>query len=254
MELITGGADGTLETMKVVCHAFLAMLLTGLLSATARGAVSFSRYDVILQRQPFGEIVVPPEPRPAPNRQPPPPQTPPFVKDLKMCAVTENDMGTRVGFLNVKTKPPESHFLYVGETTEDGITVVDADYEKEGALLRKDGQEYWIYMSGNTEAVASAAPSPRAPAAGTTRIRNTSQDAARRISYAERLRKRREALRGTRKTTIEPPKLSGKDLKKHLQEYQMDLIRKGQPALPIPLTPEMDEQLVKEGVLPPLDE
>jgi hypothetical protein len=40
-----------------------------------------------------------------------------------------------------------------------------------------------------------------------------------------------------------------------LEAYQMDLIRakgaKG-PPLPIPLTPDMDAQLVKEGVLPPV--
>ena len=31
----------------------------------------------------------------------------------------------------------------------------------------------------------------------------------------------------------------------------MDVIRAGLPALPVPLTKEMDDQLVAEGVLPP---
>ena len=31
----------------------------------------------------------------------------------------------------------------------------------------------------------------------------------------------------------------------------MEVIRQGLPPLPIPLTPEQDSQLVKEGVLPP---
>ena len=48
-----------------------------------------------------------------------------------------------------------------------------------------------------------------------------------------------------------PERLTGESLQKHLQEYQMELIRTGQPPLPIALTPEMDAQLVKEGVLPP---
>jgi hypothetical protein len=46
---------------------------------------------------------------------------------------------------------------------------------------------------------------------------------------------------------------SPQDLQKHLQEYQMDLIRSGGakgPPLPLPLTPEMDQKLVDEGVLP----
>ena len=31
----------------------------------------------------------------------------------------------------------------------------------------------------------------------------------------------------------------------------MEVIRKGMPPLPIPLTKEMDDQLVAEGILPP---
>lgn len=35
-----------------------------------------------------------------------------------------------------------------------------------------------------------------------------------------------------------------------IQEYQKELIRSGQPPLPVPLTPETDRDLVEEGVLP----
>ena len=54
---------------------------------------------------------------------------------------------------------------------------------------------------------------------------------------------------------VEPPNmLKGEELTKHLEKYQMDLIRAGGekgPPLPMELTPEMDAQLVSEGVLPP---
>lgn len=43
---------------------------------------------------------------------------------------------------------------------------------------------------------------------------------------------------------------SQEELKKHLEAQQMDAIRTGKPPLPIPLTPAMDAQLVREGVLP----
>ena len=33
----------------------------------------------------------------------------------------------------------------------------------------------------------------------------------------------------------------------------MEVLRKGMPPLPVPLTPEMDAQLVSEGVLPAMD-
>ena len=47
--------------------------------------------------------------------------------------------------------------------------------------------------------------------------------------------------------------LSEAEVEKRLREYQMNLIRKGMTPLPIQLTPEMDAQLVKEGVLPAVE-
>jgi hypothetical protein len=45
--------------------------------------------------------------------------------------------------------------------------------------------------------------------------------------------------------------LSEEEIAQMLQEYQKELLRSGQPPLPIPLTPETDRQLVEEGILPP---
>jgi hypothetical protein len=69
-------------------------------------------------------------------------------------------------------------------------------------------------------------------------------------TYADRLRERREAVRIHAASTNEP-ELTREALEKRLQEHNSELIRKGQPPLPIPLTREMDEQLVREGVLAP---
>ena len=44
------------------------------------------------------------------------------------------------------------------------------------------------------------------------------------------------------------------EVRENLREYQMEVIRSGMPPLPIPLTEEMDAQLVAEGVLPPVGE
>gem|GEM_PF-774900 len=55
---------------------------------------------------------------------------------------------------------------------------------------------------------------------------------------------------------IPVPKYTGAEAQKHLEQYQKELIRAGGekgPPLPMPVTPEMDAQLVKEGVLPPLE-
>lgn len=213
--------------------------------SVAAGAVGtdsdFSHYEVILARKPFGEPPLPP----SPPQKPPAPPPPSFINDLKLTAITEKGDEVRVGFVNIKSNPPKSYFLYIGEN-EDGIEVVDADYDAESALLRKDSEESWIYMDGRIIGSAQAqAPSVSPRPAGITDQQ--------RASYAERLKQRRAAS-SIRHRTVEPPKFSGKELEDHLKNYQMECIRKGMPPLPIPLTKEMDDQLVKEGVLPPLEE
>ena len=49
------------------------------------------------------------------------------------------------------------------------------------------------------------------------------------------------------------PKMTGPELEKHLQNYQLEVIRQGLPPLPIPLTPEMDAQLVAESIAQQLE-
>lgn len=68
------------------------------------------------------------------------------------------------------------------------------------------------------------------------------------------IRARESVMAGSRTRIGTPNRLSGEALEKHLQEYQMQLIRQGQPPLPIPLTPDMDNQLVNEGILPPQEQ
>ena len=226
----------------------------GGLSSAALQQFSFDRYQSILDRQPFGEIKADVAPTPTG------PVAPPFTKDIKMCAILEDDSGIQVGFVNVAIKPPKSYFLYVGDS-EDEITLVRADYAREMALLEKGGDEQWISMAGPVDMAAAMDPQPagasrvvggaapvvKPPSASTSRSQSR---AAKTASYAERLRLRREAMKAR---AASKPKLEGDDLKKHLESYQMDLIRKGMPALPMPLTEEMDAQLVSEGVLPPID-
>jgi hypothetical protein len=59
---------------------------------------------------------------------------------------------------------------------------------------------------------------------------------------------------GTNQTPARAEGLSDEERRRKIMDYQMDLIRsrgKKGPPLPIPLTKEMDDQLVAEGVLPP---
>lgn len=234
--------------MRWLCGAIACAALV-LAVAVEAGPASpdFARYEIILARKPFGD-----EPPTAAGN----PAAPAgggaaaaqesLAKTLQMCAITRNQRTgvVQVGLVNTQAK--KNYFLAVGET-EDGIEVVDADYEGERALLRKDGQEYWISMSEVVPAAPAMAAPPGASAAPVARvIRGTNVVMIGRVRGG-----------AIRRPDTDRPKLSGEALEKHLQELQMNLIRaRGAlgPPLPMELTPEMDAQLVKEGVLPPLEE
>lgn len=223
------------------------LVVSALAVVTAEAAVPFSRYEVILQRQPFGEPPAAPVTTSFVRPSGPPP--PPFTKELRMCGITESEsFGLRVGIVDIKTQ--KSYYFRIGDS-EDGIELVDADFDKEACLLRKNGDEQWLLMNGQTSSESPRGSTPAGvPISTSYRGSSSPANLDARMTFAERLRVRREEIR---KKMSAPPKLSGEDLKKHLEEYQMDVIRKGLPALPIPLTQEMDDQLVKEGVLPPID-
>ena len=150
--------------------------------------------------------------------------------------IIETDDGDmRVGF--VDNRSGRSYMLIAGEA-QDGIELVSASFEEEEAVLR-NGEEMALLKlaSGEFQEIAPAEQQGRIEAA-----RN-------RPSYAERRRQRMEQAQEEQKP-IEP-KYTGEELTKHLYEYQMEVIRQGLPPLPIPLTPEQDDQLVAEGYLPP---
>ena len=71
----------------------------------------------------------------------------------------------------------------------------------------------------------------------------------RRLSYAERRRARQLARQ--KPGEIPQPAYSGKELEKHLRDYQMEMIRAELPSLPVQLTPENIDTLNREGVTVP---
>jgi len=232
-----------MSTLKTLYR--LTLLLTFSASASmcyaSAQAPDFDRYQVILSRMPFGA-----EPAAqlagAPGSQPVPPAES-FAKNLKMCAVTRQAFSGRLQVGLVDNVSKKNYFLTVGEE-EDGISVADADYEGERALLRKGDEQVWIGMNDvSTAPVSAVAAIP----GRTTALRGAAgmPPPMRRVSRRE-----------TAVPAPPPPQqiLKGEELAKHLEKYQMDLIRAGGekgPPLPMELTPEMDAQLVSEGVLPP---
>lgn len=199
------------------------------MAASATTSPTFDRYQIILDRKPFGD----PPPAPA---QPPPPQivnpAQSFARTIRMSTIYEIDGGgIRVGFVNKQDN--DSFMLDIGEA-HNGIELVSASYEEEEAVLRR-GTEMAILKLADDN----------------IQLTTPQQVQERQTSYEQRRRARREQMEQRRAQPPPEPTLTGEALERHLRDYQMEVIRSGMPPLPIPLTPEMDRQLVEEGVLPP---
>jgi hypothetical protein len=231
---------------------YVMVLMATVCGSLAMSRHDFSRYNLIVKRRPFAP------PADAVNAAASNVITvvkpPAFVKDLRMCAITESPAGMKVGFVNIRQKPQKPYYMYVGDS-EDGIELVDADYDKGGALLRKGGEQFWMYMGGGSTGAAAGSSKKQMVGRGPGSFRKKSGpggvSSAMPSSYAERRRKRLEELR---RIADEERRKSDEEIKKKLQEYQMERLRKGLVPLPLQLTPEADAELVKEGVLPPISE
>ena len=207
--------------------------------ATAPATRPFDDYQVILDRKPFG---TPPDAVQEPEREIPVGES--FAASLQLSGISELDDGNlRVA---VTDKKDNSYFtLVLGEKDAGlGIELIDVDYEAEKATLQKDGQVVVLSMR-DTEGGEVVPPSE---------VQERKKQAEeRRLSYAERRRLR--MLERQKPVEIPKPIYTGAELEKHLQEYQMEVIRGGSlPPLPVQLSPENDAKLVAEGVLPPVDE
>lgn len=212
----------------MACFAFAGSLALG-------ATPGFDRYEVILTRKPFGA----PPPAPEPVR-PPPPKPDSFAMSLRLSMILESEDGEiRVGI--VDTRNNKSFVLRVGEPQE-GYELVSASYEDGEAVLRQGEDMALLDISKSSfEEIAPSEQPQRLDAART------------RSSYAERRRARAEQLQREAAQPPPEPKYTGAELERHLSEYQMEVIRQGLPPLPIPLTPEQDDQLVAEGYLPPVE-
>lgn len=202
-------------------------------------ATDFTRYQVILDRKPFGE----PPPDSLGSNSVPGAQS--FIKDIRMVAITEDgNGGLKVGFVDIKSNKP--YYLAVGDS-EDGIQVVEANYKSESALLKKETDEQWVSMNADA-AVVTQPGAHRGAAVSADRTSSWAH-----VPSAARKHGESSVLY----IPAEPSKLQGEELQKQLREYNKNLIRakgaKGTP-LPMPLPEEDDAQLVAEGVLPPMAE
>ena len=163
----------------------------------------------------------------------------------------------RVGFVNIKEKPPKTYYLYEGEQ-QDGIEVMEVDYRNSVALLRSGDETRELRMT--TASINTMQ---------TTKVPRTTKPAARTVakssapgqngepqepqSLAEKMKLRRLLEEEMRlRMAHNKRQFTPEELRQLFEEKQMHYIRTDQPLLPLQLTPEMDTQLVREGFLEPL--
>ena len=104
---------------------------------------SFSDYQTILDRMPFGQ---PPPPAPAVSPDAAAPtdaqtlaEQQKLAKQVNMsCVNVTPDGGTAIGFTDLSDKTPVNYYLLVGASA-GGWTVVSADYDEEWAQIAKEG-------------------------------------------------------------------------------------------------------------------
>lgn len=219
----------------------MAAVLVMAVSAACFGEMEYKseRYDLILDRAPFGAdpLAGAAEDNSAQERAAAAAAAA-LAKDLRLCFVLESQDGeVRAGLQNQKDQ--KSFILSVGESIQ-GVKLKGVDIENSEATLERNGQ--MVVFKLDKGPVVSAAPAAPAPAPD------------RRFGGGFR---RREPQPEPPKAPPEP-ELSPEEqqrrrdeIRQNLQNYQMEVIRSGMPPLPIPLTQEMDDQLVAEGVLPP---
>lgn len=216
------------------------LLIAGSMAVSAV-EYNLERYDLILERSPFGEdpLIAQTEAKNAKEAAAATAAAKKLEKEMRLCYLLETDTGeVRAGFQNLKarTGDPKSIMLLVGESY-NGMKLSEIDIATSSATLMLNGKPVTFELKPSTTpvAVAKAPAQPQRKFGGGFRAKQPVQPAkpaAPKLSTEEQAKARAETT-------------------ERLRQYQMEVIRKGQPPLPIPLTQDMDDQLVAEGILPP---
>lgn len=229
-----------IRVQSIIQSAACAAVLCSIPAVRAQRSGGYGEYQVILDQQLLGKPApVAPPVRP---ETPAPTPAPSWATEYRLTMITEDLYSgkVRVGLTNVRD---QSGFLLIeGEPSDQGFALVSADLNLQQAEITYQGLRHVFSL----ESASLPSPPPENPE---PRNRSTSDRSIRRVS--------RPAV----VSSPQPPEpaptprfSSPEELQAHLQSVQMDAIRTGKPPLPIPLTPEMDAQLVQEGVLPPLEQ
>ena len=192
-----------------------------------------------------------------------------FAARFKMVGVVISaDSSKSIALVETGAVTSRTFFVRVGDKVNDH-TLAAINHENDSATFAKDKSTTTLSMSNAVQSgvagapwgvrlvrrettlsnavqsgVAGAPPPPRGIA-----LQSQMHDQIEtNMDYESRLRERREKTRAQTNSLTR----TREDLDKVTMQYLMEQIRKGGPFLPVKLTPEADDTLVKEGVLPPI--
>ena len=248
---------------------FLLLLTLAPLAAFALPeAPTREHYQPIVDAKPFGDVAKQVSAEEAAKAAEEQKQKEEIAQKFRMVGITDYPDGTRkIAFLD-ETQGIASYLLGIGES-ENGFTLVEADYDAEWATLTKDGLTFTLGLGKGLiekpDPEEEAAPlAPLAPAARRVLPQASAQSAAAKPaaksgSFSARLR-RREAAKV--KAEAERREAIAKDLAaenaKIIQaqsqaqterRLQIERIKRGlPPTKPITLTPAEDAELEAAGV------
>jgi hypothetical protein len=209
------------------------------------GIYTRERYELIVDRAPFGtEPLVDETKQEAAAAKA-------LEKDYRLCFLMEsNDGEVRAGFQNKKAAKGQAKSVVLREGESYGtLKLLNIDLPNSSATLLYKGLEVPFKLERAKVAAAKPAAKPAQPAQPAQPSRRFGGGFRRTTPPPEPVAK------------PEPPQMTAEEIaiqreqvQQNLREYQMEVLRQGMPPLPVQLTPEQDDQLVQEGVLPPIEQ
>lgn len=238
--------------------AFLATssLLLLVSAVFAADLKTWSRYQSILDRAPFGPIYSEDDPAFNTPEEAPPEEIPvdegPKLSDfIKVSAITVYGGTPAAGFTD--TTDNKSYYLYQGKSAGD-FTLVEVHAATKSILLRKGEQEEEIYVNGQAPEQNTVPPMADTGIRAVPQTGRTPGYLDRQKQRAEELRQkareeaRRKAEEEKRRREEELSKMTAEEREKQLRDYNMQLIISGDgPPLPIELNREELTKLGEEG-------
>ena len=204
------------------------------------------KYQLIIDRQPFGKELISPEPSVSSIKDEATALAAAKAaeKELRLCFIFETTQGMiRAGFQNkiVKKGEPKSIMLGVGDSFK-GMKLVDVNIQESTATLDRNGVMIMFSLNKPAENTLGnlKTSSTRKFNSGFRSPNTNDKEIEKKVIDIPNV-----------KLTVQQQEQRKQEIQESLRQYQMDVIRAGLPPLPVPLTKQMDDQLVSEGVLPP---